>query len=200
MMPFPAVAFPESARVITTSLRRSLPPVVLLGLAAWGSGCVSSRTYVLDTPPAVEVRRVVAVAHTADTTEADAELATDFEAVLTQALAEHHAIGTADSADVVIRYKFVHVNEGSVPVRVVSGAAGLFGSPFYGLGDGSLVIDATFTDRAGRPLARIAADAPIAGFFASTGSGIDDAAGQIAEFLREHFPSEPPAPPLAAEG
>lgn len=72
-----------------------------------------------------------------------------------------------------------------------AGVASLAGSPFYGLGDGSVAIDVTFADSRGTTMGHILVDGPIAGAFGSEGDGLNAAAGAIAKYDKSNFSGGP---------
>lgn len=143
--------------------------------------------------PAVTIdHRTVALKHGPDTSPLDPATDQEFEASLAAELAPALAVVPETEADLTIQYRFVHYDSGNAVVRVGSGLAGLFGSPFYGLGDGAVGVEATFLDHQGTVMARVVVEGQIAGFFGSTDSGLESAAEAVAQFAQRHFHVPPP--------
>lgn len=167
-------------------IRRLLLTLILLG-ASGLSACSRSRTYVLD-PVRPDARHdKVAIQRGASTVTVDDDAAKAFETTLKDKLKSEAMIGADDAAPLIIRYRFVLFDTGSTAARVGSGVAGLVGSPFYGIGDGALGVEATFTEPSGQTLGRILVDGPVSGAFASTDSAIDAAATSIARYAKANF-------------
>lgn len=157
-----------------------------LTLAAPG-GCTSRHTFVLERPAEVTAHHGLAIALVPGTASVDEEDQTDFRTELSERLSTRCKLVAAEQAQITLQCRLVHFDEGNVALRVGSGVAGLFGSPFYGLGDGNVGVEATFLDRRQTVLARVVVDGPIAGVFASPSSGLSAAAESIAEFTFKHF-------------
>lgn len=182
--------------------------VGLVAGVSLASGCVKSRVYVLDaatTSSALTPTRTIALRqgdHSITLSDKEIER---FETALTSAhrdqstLKESVVLGSSEQAtsDLILQYRFVSLDTGDAPVRVVSGIAGLFGSPFYALGDGDIGVEATYLDAQNHQLARILCNGPISGMFAGRGDGLDAAALSVAKFTAKHFPAALPETPLS---
>ena len=93
------------------------------------------------------------------------------------------------TGELIIQYRFVLFDTGSTAARIGSGVANLAGSPFFGLGDGNLGVEATFSDSMGNTLGQVVVDGPISGAFASAESGLGVAAASIAKYAKANFVS-----------
>lgn len=171
-----------------------------MAAASMLAGCVRSRVYVLESPSA-DAMAFAPQGLTLRQGEhamkvCEKEIAV-FEAAVSKAYREQTKTATkadfsgsaSGSSDLELVYRFVSLDEGDGPVRVVSGVAGLFGSPFYALGDGDIGVEAVFVDGDRRPLARVVCSGPISGMFAGRGDGIEAAAKSLAKYAATHFPA-----------
>lgn len=183
----------------------------LLGVAM-AAGCVRSRVYVIEAPSAealVVSSQSIALRQGEHAVAVRADEIAAFEAAIGKAFRKRdksgdqlvlgsEAEGNGEAAGLQLVYRFVALDDGDVPVRVVSGVAGLFGSPFYALGDGDLGVEAVFVDAHQRPLARVVCSGPISGMFAGRKDGFEAAAKSLAEFAAKHFPSDVSGSPRAS--
>ncbi|MEK6702055.1 MAG: hypothetical protein AABZ53_07320 [Planctomycetota bacterium] len=168
----------RSIRVLTSLL-------VLAGATL--AGCSTSHTFVLDPAMPRMSHMTAALQQGSSTVKVDEKTARAFEAKLGERLRTEAKITASPTAELVIQYRFVLYETGSTAARLGSGVASLAGSPFYGIGDGTVGIEATFTDALGHPMGRILVDGPIAGAFASADSALDTAATSIARYTRANF-------------
>ncbi len=164
------------------------------------SACVSPRTHVLEASRPVEHGRMVRVARGDSTVNIEPSLREAFEKRLEERLASRAMLTTADTgkAAFTIEYRFVLQDAGSAGVRVGAGVASLVGSPFYGLGDGAVGVEVVYRDGRGNSVGHTVTDAPISGVFGSVRGGVQDAAGAIADYTRDHY-AEMARPALAAK-
>ncbi len=180
---------------------------VLLAASSLPGACTASRTFVLDAPVIMPGRAGVALRHAPGTVAIADSAQAHFESELAAALAAYDQPVAPGDASITLRYRFVYFDRGNPAIRIGAGAASLLGSPFYGLGDGSVGVEATYIDLSGATIARIVADGPIAGAFASRDSGLEAAAESIAKFTAslfnatstgEHLADEPSSQPPQA--
>lgn len=158
-----------------------------LAASSFLAACTTSRTFVLEPAMGARVHIATSIERLPSTVEIDPALATTFESQLTRKLAPETSVVAGDSGDLSIRYRFVLYDTGSTAARVGAGVASLAGSPFYGLGDGALGVDVTFTSADGRVRGHIVVDGPISGAFGSTESGLASAAASIAKYTKANF-------------
>lgn len=182
-----------------TSRARSWAVLALLGLGAV-QGCTPRQLFVLEAAPAYftdpgQAATSVALVELEPTAKIGTEQRTDFRTALETSLADDPALKVDDSAPLLLEYRFVHLSTGEVPVRVISGIAGLFGSPFYGLGDGSVGVEVRFRQRGGQDAGRVVIGSPITGFFGSVAEANQNAAEDIALYLKTNYTRLFPATP-----
>ena len=159
------------------------------------AGCSSSHTFVLDPPTGPRTHNVVAVKQIPSWMPIPADVSTAFEKKIAGKLPpEAKPAGDTTPPDLVIQYRFVLFDTGSSAARIGSGVASLAGSPFYGVGDGTLGVDVIFTDPAGTALARIVVDGPVSGVFGTTDAGLNKASLAIVNYTKMFFIPEPPKP------
>lgn len=181
---------------------RKITVVAFLGAVAgvaMFSGCVRSRVYVLDAPSpepmSIAPRGMTLRQGEHAVKMCEKEIAV-FEAAIAEAYRDQTGSGRvgvlttapSGSSDLELVYRFVSLDEGDGSVRVVSGVAGLFGSPFYALGDGDIGVEAVFEDAGRRPLARVVCSGPISGMFSGRKDGLEAAAKALAQYAVKHFP------------
>ncbi|MBL0870940.1 MAG: hypothetical protein IBJ18_10235 [Phycisphaerales bacterium] len=164
-------------------------------------GCTPAQTLVLQMPPSPQAGGLAPVALVSveqekglvELTKEQAEQFRDRLVKKLTTLSNFKEAGAANAADerLVIRYRFVHLDSGNVVARGISGAANLFGSPFYGVGDGAVAVEAKYLNRQGVEQARIVALGPISGALASSSSAIDASADIIARFAAETWGIKP---------
>lgn len=175
---------------------------LLLGGLGAGTGCTSSRTFVLESAVVQRDHTSVTLRPLPSAVQASPDAGRRLEEQLARRLGPHAEI-VADG-DLVIAYRFSLFDQGSTGLRLGSGVASLIGSPFYGVGDGAIGVDVTFQDAGGRTLGRIVVDGPIAGAFGSTENGLSSAADSIAKFALAHYlerhPHNAMGRPAVAEG
>ncbi|MBX3357865.1 MAG: hypothetical protein KF745_05505 [Phycisphaeraceae bacterium] len=165
---------------------------MVLGVVA--GGCTPSRTYVLEpTVVAHHEYTTAALKRLEPTVAVDAEVQGGFEERLADSLDREARVKPTPDGELVVEYRFVHYEEGNVALRVGSGMANLFGSPFYGLGDGTLGIEVRFVDAGGQPLGKILVDGPIVGAFGSASEGAAIAAESVAQYAKVTFGPAAPA-------
>jgi hypothetical protein len=162
---------------------------LLWGLTGTG-GCASSRTFVLEPAATPRTHMATSLRCLPSTVEVSPALTTRFEEMLARKLGPETRVVAGGAGDLIIEYRFVLFDAGSPAARVGAGVASLAGSPFYGLGDGALGLDVTFTDVAGRVVGHIVVDGPISGAFGSAESGVATAAASIARFTKANFVPE----------
>lgn len=170
-------------------VRHSRKPARLCGLAAalgMLGGCVSSRTFVLERADESAIYMGVRFEQLPATVGVRPELARRFEERVSGKLGGG-CIANSPAADLVITYRFVLFDNGNSAARLGAGIASLAGSPFYGVGDGSLGVEVTYSDQHGDALGRIVVDGPIAGLFGSAEDGVDAAAASVAAYTTAHF-------------
>jgi len=159
--------------------------MVLMSLAM--GGCTPSRTFVLLQPSRVTVPRTLALRHDPATATVDPKDTERFEKKLAGKLKSVGGFEMGDPAELVIEYRFVLYDTGSEAARVTSGVAGVVGSPFYGIGDGSIGVEVTYATPDGARVGHIVTDGPISGAFASSDSAMDAVATEIAKYTRKNF-------------
>lgn len=168
---------------------------------ALAGGCTPAQTLVLQMPPSPQAGglapvALVSVEQEKGPVELTKEQAEQFRERLVKkltTLSTFKEVTAANAADerLVIRYRFVHLDSGNVVARGISGAANLFGSPFYGVGDGAVAVEAKYLNRQGVEQARIVALGPISGALASSSSAIDASADIVARFAAETWGIKP---------
>lgn len=152
-----------------------------------GVGCQAGRTYVLDAP---REQRTAAVS-LREISDDSSALPGDEREYLRQRLESQLSPMRVDpDASVVLDYRVVLYDPGSAPARVGAAIVSVTGVPMGAIGMGVLGVEAVYKDRDGAVLARILADGPMDGPFASTRTGIDTAAESIAKFTRANFGTE----------
>lgn len=164
---------------------RSASAAAVCGAAL--SGCTASRTFVLDSATDQRSHTVASLTRLPSTVDVSPSLATRFEEELSRGLAPEARVAATPSEDLVIGYRFVLFDSGSAAARVGSGVASLVGSPFYGVGDGALGVEVTFSDAAGNTVGHILVEGPISGPFGSPESGVAAAAGSVAKYTKATF-------------
>jgi hypothetical protein len=181
--------------------------IVLVGAVA---GCAGSRTFVLEPVSqsvdvgSIRLERLDAVVNT------DAGAADDFEKKLAGQLTEQTGAtiaGAGQHADLVVKHRFVLFDQGAGAARVGSGIAGVIGSPFYGIGDGSIGVEVIYTLPDGKNVGHIVSDGPITGAFGTTGGALESAAAAVAKYTKANFTcptcgevGKPAASPSAVKG
>jgi|CXWL01.1.fsa_nt_gi hypothetical protein len=161
------------------------------GLSAPLGGCAPGRTFVLE--PATSTPSLMSVAFERDhsTVQVQEDVAQSFERRLETRFKGKVDIEAPESADLVLRYRFVLYDTGSAATRLGSGVAGVLGSPFYGLGDGSIGVEVAFVDRDGRHVGRILVDGALSGVFGTSEGALDTAASSVAQYTLGHFLASP---------
>ena len=143
------------------------------------AGCGTGKTIVMD---AGESRNAssVAIAEGQSTVTVPPEAVTTFRNKLDELLFKKG--GVAQGQDVTLTYRFVQFNPGSQFARWLSGGIGNYG-------EGSLTIEVTYADQAGKPLGKIMSEGKIgSGFFGgSSDSAIERAAEEVASYTVTHF-------------
>ncbi len=165
--------------------RYTVPAALAVGLFA--GGCTQSHTFVLrpvTMPTRLMSTSIVVAPSTVGVTPA---IQTLFEKKLAEKLRPEAMVQAGAAGDLVIQYRFVLYDTGNTAARIGSGVANLAGSPFFGIGDGSLGIEATYSDSMGNILGQIVVDGPISGAFASAEGGLDSAATSIAKYAKANF-------------
>jgi hypothetical protein len=189
--------------------RSAVMNVVVRGLAVGcvgvvllqAGGCTPAQTLVLQMPPSPQAGglapvNLVSVEQEKGIVELSKEQAEQFRERLVKKLTTLSTFKEAPSSNstderLIIRYRFVHLDSGNVVARGISGAANLFGSPFYGVGDGAVAVEAKYLNRQGVEQARIVALGPISGALASSSSAIDASADIVARFAAETWGIKP---------
>lgn len=162
-------------------------PAFFLVLLAFLSGCVSSKTFVLQpVPQGTELGRI-AIKSADGSIAVDSKSRADFESRLQNQLQKQVGAAVAEPPDMIVQYRFVLFDQGSGAVRVVSGLTNIAGSPIYGLGDGAVGVEVIYTKPDGTRIGHIVTDGPISGVFGSTSSAIDSAASSVAKFTKANF-------------
>lgn len=161
------------------------PTTLILLCLAFLSGCASSHTFVLDPAMGERTHTVVSVTKMKSWMDVPNEVSESFEKKITGKLApEAKVADDRTPAELVIQYRFVLFDKGSTAARLGSGVAGVIGSPFYGIGDGTLGVDVTFSNPQGNLLARIVVDGPVTGVFGTTDSGLNKASIAIVDYAK----------------
>jgi len=165
-----------------------------LAMLSFGTlqGCTPRQLFVLDAAPAhftdsARGTTSVALVEVEPAVRVDDHLRTGFRVALEKAVAAEPGLRVEDLAPLLLEYRFIYLAKGDVPVRVISGIAGLFGSPFYGLGDGSVGVEVRFRQRGGEDAGRIVVGSPIAGIFGSASEANKIAAEDIALYLKTNY-------------
>jgi hypothetical protein len=150
-------------------------------------GCGSGRTLVVDTPQRAMVASSVAIERTTHAVQVPAEMEQEFEKNLRSRLYEK--AGFQEGNELHIRYRFVQFDPGNQFSRWFWGGLG-------NTGEGSLTIEAKFTDASGSELSTIQAQGTInSGFFGgSFGLALDKAAQEIAEYTTANYGAAPAEP------
>lgn len=175
---------PKLSRRVSHVLAASIMIAGVLG------GCSSSRTFVLE-PVSQEVdvgsirlEKLDAVVNT------DADAAGEFEAKLAKQLTKQTGANIAaagEHTDLVLKHRFVLFDQGAGAARVGSGIAGVIGSPFYGIGDGSIGVEIFYALPNGTTIGHIVSDGPITGTFGTTSAALDSAAAAVAKYTKANF-------------
>ena len=168
-------------------MQRALIAGCFVAIAAALSGCSSGKTFVLDRPMPDGAPMAIAFSPNMSTVEIDEKTAASFESKLAAKLQKSVTVTNAQSADLVLKYRIVNYDAGSGAARVGSGVASLVGSPFYGVGDGSVGVEVMYADRSGKSVGRIVVEGQISGAFGSTDAAVDSAASMVAMYTDEHF-------------
>lgn len=170
----------------------SLSPVVVAICASCAGGCAGSRTYVLAHPAPTAPARCIRLVEAPPTSPIAEDARREFRDALASSLTTVAMVDRTDAADaeLTLRYRIVQYDAGNAAVRIGQGAASLLGSPFAGLGDGSVGVEVLYLAASGEPLGHIVADGPIAGLFGSTSGGLEAAAETIAAYTRDHFTAD----------
>lgn len=155
--------------------------------AAVQIGCSSGRTFVLQPVHGGTIQGRVALKAVESTTQIDPQANKDLEAKLGEQLTKQVGVEIGAPADLVVEYRFVLYDTGSTGARLGSGIASLAGSPFYGIGDGSVGIEVVYRQSDGRAIGHIITDGPIAGAFGSTSGALDTAASAVAAYTKLNF-------------
>ncbi len=151
--------------------------IVLLFIVAMLAGCGSARNIVTE-PIVTNYKSSDIEISSSPGVDIPGEARTYFDKVLKEKAHEHFAYGN----HLKMTYKFVSYEEGSRLKRYLSGGIGNWG-------EGTLLIQADFTDAQGKHLGSVRTDARISsGFFGgSIESALDMAAEKLVEYAVAHF-------------
>ena len=168
-------------KIAAVSLCSLVTTLVALG------GCASNRMFVLNPVAPGTTISSLTIRPGESSIAIDPENRADFEAALSDELTELYGVKPTPDADLIIEYRFVLYDQGNTAFRVGSNVLNLVGSPFYGLGDGAVGVEAVYFRKDGTRLAHVVTDGTISGAFGNTGSALDEAAGAIAKFTKANF-------------
>jgi hypothetical protein len=160
---------------------------VILSALVMLAGCTQGRTFVLSHPHAGAVHHGVAIRPLDAAVKVDPKADAEFRSKLSENLKKELKTEVTQEADLIVEYRFTLFEQGNTAARVGSGVASLAGSPFYGIGDGSVGVEVVFARPDGTELGHIVTDGSIAGAFGSTSSALGDAAGAIAKYTKMNF-------------
>jgi hypothetical protein len=182
---------------MTTTRRRCRWTLSLVPLLLGLQGCIAGHTFVIEPPEAPRPFQAASVREGESRVTLPPALKHRFEQTLMTRLEKDAALPRGEG--LTLEYRFVLHDPGSGAARFGAALVSLTGVPTGALGAGTVGVEVTYKDAAGRPLARILADGPIDGPFGSTQDGLATAAKSIAAYTRTAFaPSEdaPAAHPM----
>jgi hypothetical protein len=166
------------------------------------AGCQVGRAYILQSPAHEARYSQVMLKEGESTAPISPEFRSFFEQSLTRKLEREagFAIGGSTSSAgttnaissemLTIQYRQVLNDEGSGPARVGAAIVSVTGVPTGAVGMGQLAIEVVYLDSAGNVLARIIADGPLDGPFATSRNALATAATTIADYTKKHFKCE----------
>ncbi len=159
--------------------RNALKLILLGSMGLLLPACGTGHTAVMQAPLAGQHFRAAWVEERDSTVDVPLEEKADFSAELTTQLAKE---GFAAGDGLKITYRFIQYDRGQQSARWALGGLG-------GVGQGKLIVEATFTNMAGESLGKISAEGQISagaagGSFAHARAR---AADEIAEYAGKHF-------------
>lgn len=156
-------------------LKLLLPAAVCLTLM----GCGSSRTVVLE-PVQQRCAKTITIQVAPHTVPVPAEVSTAFEKALSKKLYAKNGFAAGD--EVILRYRFLQLNEGSRLKRYLTGGIG-------NCGEGTLTIEATYLDSKGNILGKSQTEGKIGSgvFGGSYDDAVEKAAEEISRYSHQAF-------------